>query len=543
MKIACAQIKPIQAGITANTQKIIEFAKLAAVAGAELVVFPELSIPGYLALDNFESKDFLDACLKAEAQIAQETKGLDCIIIVGNALGEEVGRPYNVATVIYQGEIVSHIKKTLLPEYDIFWEGRYFKSAKSRELVEVAGKRVAIQICEDLWDAAYEVKVTEELASQNPDLIINLSASPFHAGKISERVNLVTKAAKRFSRPFLYVNMLGALDGYQGEIVFDGRSLVVNSNGKLIALAKGFVEDLLIVDLKSNTEIAIPELTPAEENYEALILGIRDYLSRNGFNKVYIALSGGIDSAVVCALAVKALGPTSVVAVTMPSHITSDETLKDAQQLAENLGIQCDIREISELYKVWEKDADNAHGTLNSLTRQNIQARLRGAIMMEYTNQDRGTIVLSTGNKTEIALGYCTLYGDMCGGLSVIGDLSKLAVYSLAKYLNQVSKTEIIPESIITRVPTAELEENQTDKDNLPADYDILSPLVDLFIEDNISLERAVAWLKVKNVSEPEVIAEKTKRLIDINEYKRRQMAPAIRVTKKAFGAGRRYPL
>ena len=543
MKIACAQIKPIQAGVKTNTQKIIDFAKQAASSGAELVVFPELSIPGYLALDNFESKNFLNSCAEALEQISSETKDLDCVLIVGNALSLDEGRPYNVASVIYKGELVSHVKKTLLPGYDIFWEERYFESGKSREIVEVAGRKLAIQICEDLWDEAYEVKVTEELANQNPDVIINLSASPFHVGKIKERVNLVTNPAKRFNKPFVYVNMLGVQDGYQGEVVFDGRSLVSNPDGKLIALAKGFEEDLMIVDLESDSEITIPEVSPEEEIYRALTLGIRDYLARNGFSKVYIALSGGIDSALVCALAVNALGPDSVVGVTMPSHITSDETLSDAQKLAKNLGIPCDVREIGSLYKTWEEGAAKAHDSLNGLTRQNIQARLRGAIMMEYTNQDSGSIVLSTGNKTEIALGYCTLYGDMCGGLSVIGDLSKETVYALSRYINDKTGKELIPESIISRVPTAELEEDQTDKDNLPADYDILSPLVDLFIEEKVSLERAIAWLEEKGVSDPEVVAEKTKWLITINEYKRRQMAPSIRVTPKAFGAGRRYPV
>ncbi|MCB0318534.1 MAG: NAD+ synthase [Bdellovibrionales bacterium] len=543
MKIALAQIKTIQTDFSQNSKKIIQFAKQADLEKADIVVFPELSIPGYLALDNFELTSFQKACTESAKEIASETSDLNCILIVGNILISNSRKPYNSALVIHKGQIIASVKKTLLPEYDIFWEGRYFKSANTREVVAVDGKRIAVQICEDLWDENYEIKVTEELIEQKPDLLINISASPFHAGKIRERITLVSNAAKKFNTAFIYVNMVGAQDGYEGEVIFDGQSFVTDANGSLVSLAKAFEEDLAIVDLSSTKELVIPNTEKIVEIYHALVLGIRDYIERNGFKKVYIALSGGVDSALVCSLAVKALGSDAVTAVSMPSHITSEQTLNDAKLLAKNLGIKCELREIASLYKSWEQGALAAHKELNSITKQNIQARFRGDIMMEYTNQESGAILLTTGNKTEVALGYCTLYGDMCGGLSVIGDLSKSVVYELANFINKDAGTDLIPESIISRVPTAELELDQTDEANLPANYSILSPLVDLFVEEGISLRQAVDWLEKKGVKDPEEIARRTKLLIMTSEYKRRQMAPSIRVTRKSFGAGRRFPI
>lgn len=337
--------------------------------------------------------------------------------------------------------------------------------------------------------------------------------------------------------------MVGVHDGYQGEVVFDGRSMILDASGELLFESSGFEEDLSLVDLHSARSIALPNWAPEEELHDALVLGMREYFARNGFKRAYIGISGGIDSALTAALAVEALGAENVIGVTMPSHITSSETIDDAVKLCAALGIRLDTRTIGDQYQAWLKDAERTHGNLQSVTKQNIQARLRGMILMEYTNEDREGLVLSTGNKTETALGYCTLYGDMCGGLAVLGDVSKHWVYGISRYVNQRAGREIIPFSTIERPPTAELEDGQLDSDNLPADYPILSPLVERIVEDGASVEELVAELAGQGVENAEEIVRRTVQMIFIAEYKRRQMPPAIKVTRKSFGSGRRIPV
>ena len=337
--------------------------------------------------------------------------------------------------------------------------------------------------------------------------------------------------------PFIYANLVGAFDGYDGEVVFDGRSLVFGRDGAVIAAGAAFAEDLVVADVSSAAPIEVPAEDESREICEALVLGIREYFRRTGFHRAYIGLSGGVDSALVAALAVRALGRENVIGVTMPSHITSDETKSDALLLAKNLGIRCDIRPIVAEYAAWETEARRALGREpRSITKQNKQARIRGSILMEYTNEDCKGLVISTGNKTELAAGYCTLYGDMAGGFAAISDLSKARVYAVARWINSEAGTDIIPASILTRVPTAELEHGQTDAANLPADYDVLSPLIDAIVDDQCSYEELCR-------SYPQDVVEKTLRLVHLNEFKRRQAAPGIRVTKRAFGIGRRFPI
>ena len=539
--VGIAQIKVRAGGFEENFRKITEYIDSARNRGVELLVFPELTIPGYLALDNFDDELFVQANKEVLERVVLHTSGSRMTTIVGfvdSKFDPETlrMRHYNAAAVIRDGCILAVVDKTLLPDYDIFWETRYFASAHQRNVVSNSGYELGVEICEDLWDKDYSIKVTDELRAKGAEIIANLSCSPFHPGKYAVRDDLVRQAAAGHQVPFLYANMVGTQDGYEGEVVFDGRSMIFSPDGKLLAIGKAFDEELIIADLHHAREIPLPDWNPAEEVHDALVLGIQEYFDRNGFTRAYIGLSGGIDSAVTAALLVEALGSENVIGVTMPSHITSEETKSDALQLAENLGIRCDTRPIGEMFAAWERDAVETHGSLESLTKQNIQARFRGNILMEYTNQDRKGLVVSTGNKTEMALGYCTLYGDMSGGLAAIGDVSKLMVYEIAELINQRAGRELIPVTTIQRVPTAELEPGQTDEANLPADYDVLSPLVEDLVEQRRS------WRELLEIYPGEVV-RKTARLIRVNEFKRRQAAPIIRVSSKSFGAGRRFPI
>ena len=536
-RIAIAQISEFAAGVQHNSEKIIEWVERAAASGAELVVFPELTIPGYLSLDHFRNERFLSACEEALMRIASRTKALEIGIVVGYPRKADVARgSYNSAALIYQGKVLHNADKTLIPDYDVFWENRYFEPSPKLSTVNFKGTCVGCEICEDLWDENYDVKVTDELIKQGARLIVNISASPFHVGKSSERYRLIEKSLAGRQCGFIYTNLVGAQDGYQGEVVFDGGSVVFGYSGKPVYQAAYFKEELAIVDLSSQKSISIDGRPEEAEIFDALTIGIRSYFERTGFQHAYLGISGGIDSAVVAALAVEALDRENVRGITLPSHITSNETLSDAILLCANLGIALEVRPIAEIFAVYENQAKNAQKELARLTRQNYQARIRGNILMEYANQDTKGLLLNTGNKTEFAMGYSTLYGDMCGALSPLGDVSKMLVYKLAEYINKRAGTEVIPRSVIERVPTAELEEGQTDRANLPADYPILSPLVD----DIISEVLDVAELKTKY---PKEVVEKTLRSLHLNEYKRRQAPPAIRVTPKAFGAGRRYPI
>lgn len=542
MKIAVAQIKSDPGAVRENLKKHREYIGRARDRGIQLLVFPELSIPGYAHMDLAFHLELLELNKEAVEELAGSV--WDIVVIVGFLDFEKKGngpggKPiiYNSAAVIENGKIIAVRDKTLLPTYDIFDERRYYRQGKRQGVVETQSFRLGIGICEDLWDEGYSTTVYQGLLKENPDILMNLSASPFHMRKTMDRYDRILQVTEGTQIPFIYANGVGSFDGFDGEVVFDGCSNIFIGED-LYAQGRAFEEDLVILDLE-NRPGKLPK-NPAEENQElfsALVSGIQEYFRRNYFQTAYIGLSGGIDSALVAALCVEALGPERVIGITMPSHITSAETKDDAVLLAEKLGIRCDIRPIRDEYEAWRSGFEQMAGRKpESITAQNKQARIRGSILMEYTNEDRGGLVVSTGNKTELALGYCTLYGDMCGGFAAISDLSKTRVYNLARYVNKKAGKEIIPESIIDRAPTAELEEGQTDEQNLPADYDVLSPLVDEVIDNQASFVELVKKYDQQVVREVFTLIRK-------NEFKRRQAAPGIRVTRKAFGIGRRYPM
>lgn len=539
MEIALAQINTDPGCIEKNTEKIIGIIDQAREKGAELVVFPELSIPGYMSLDLMLYPDFVKKNLAALRKIVCHSK--DMMVILGFIdQGKDLGpdgtlRRYNSAAVIRDGELIAVQDKTLLPDYDVFFENRYFQRARDRKLVEYKGLKIGIEICEDLWDEHYPIKVSQDLINHGADLLINLSASPFYIGKRLVRENLIRKLARKYQVPFVYTNTVGGQDGYDGELVFDGQSLAFDKNGNLIAQGEAFKEELLVFNLEKCQPVSPNLLQPTHELHDALTFGIKEYFRRSGFKKALIGLSGGIDSAVVAALAVEALGKENVTGVSMPSKFSSSGSVDDAQELANNLGIDFKIVPIKDIHSSLEQTlSQEFKGLSPDVTEENMQARSRGIILMALSNKFN-SLVLSTGNKTETALGYTTLYGDMCGGLAVISDVNKLRVYDLANFINQKAGREVIPQNTITKPPSAELRSDQTDEQSLGS-YDIVSPLVDELVEDG----KLPYQLYSKY---PQESVDKLFRLIQINEYKRRQAPPGIKVTPKAFGIGRRIPM
>ncbi|MCB9030656.1 MAG: NAD+ synthase [Deltaproteobacteria bacterium] len=545
MKIALAQINTDPGKFKENADKVIDYIRQAREQGADIVVFPEMTLPGYASLDLILSDNYIEENREQLRRIIKETDQI-CAVVGFIDIDRAIRRPndnlflrYNSAAVIQNQKLLAIRDKTLLPEYDIFSEKRYFATARSRDLVEINGVKVGIQICEDLWDENYRVSVSSEFGELGAELMINISASPFELEKPLVRRGLVENVVNRFKIPMVYVNAIGSHDGYEGEIVFDGNSFVLDSEASCIGAAKSFKEELLIVDLESQSKVKFPATSESQDIYDAISLGVKDYVRRCGFQKVCLGISGGIDSALVAAVATNALGSQNVIGITMPTRYSSKETQQDAELLAKNLGIEFHRIEIEQIFNAYEhtlaptlKDVEASAG---DVTYENIQSRIRGAILMAHANR-RGAILLNTGNKTETALGYCTLYGDMNGGLSVINDLSKDRVYSVSRYINQISKRELIPNSIIERDPSAELRENQTDEDGLGASYEILSPLVEEVVERNPSFNDLVERY-------PSDVVANVLRLVKINEFKRRQAPPGIRVTSKAFGIGRRVPI
>lgn len=548
-RVAIAQIATRPGEIVQNTEKIIHYIEQAKLQNVKVVVFPELAIPGYCAMDLLWDRDYLAANLAALQLIRKACTGITAIVgfVDHDPTRNQAGnRPtlYNSAAIIQDGNIVAVQDKTLLPNYDIFFENRYFSPPRGSQVVDIAGLKIGTEICEDLWSTGYDVDPTTTLISQGAELIVNLSASPFHLGKFPVRHNLIQQTAATHHVPFLYANLVGSYDGYDGEVVFDGRSMFVGPQGKLHALGQSFRDDLLVFDVASAQELPLPDFREVEELHDALVLGIRDYFERTGaiFRCVYIGLSGGIDSAVVAALAVEALGPDRVVGITMPSQYNSSETRGDAAELAHRLGIRFKSVPIG-------NQLDAALGTLQSdpdfsalpdgVAEENVQARLRMLDLMYYANKGRG-LVLNTGNKTEVALDNCTIYGDMVGGFSVLGDVDKDRIYDLSRYINVRAGTDLIPQTTIDRVPSAELKPNQSDAIVMGAEPQIIAPLVRSIIEQNLSLRDTIE--RYSGTFSRELI-EQTFLKIDRSEWKRRQAAPAIRVTPHAFGNGRRMPM
>jgi NAD+ synthase (glutamine-hydrolysing) len=545
VKIALAQINPTVGDFSGNLEKIVAASKSAAEKGARLTVFSELAICGYPPADFLEKPSFLARCRTAVEELAAATADLSTAVLAGVALPAEagVGKPaINAAVLLDRGHLLLEQHKRLLPFYDVFDEQRYFSPARQQQVVELDGVRLAITICEDAWNdknfwprRLYSVDPMEELMRQNPALHINLSSSPFWHGKRAIRRQMLAAIARRDGIPVLMCNQVGGND----SLIFDGSSLAISASGELIAQAASFSEDLLVVDpmAPSSTAAHAPEIEDDDTAaaYNALVLGTRDYVRKCGFSKVLVALSGGIDSALVTAIAKDALGAENVLAIGMPSPYSSSGSIDDSRRLAANLGIRFEVIAINALFEEYTKALDPLFaGLKQDTTEENIQSRIRGTLMMALSNK-YGSLVLTTGNKSEMAVGYCTLYGDMVGALAVIGDLVKTRVYAVCHWLNR--DHEVIPYAILEKPPSAELRPGQKDTDSLPP-YDVLDPILEAYVERYEPPERIA-----KDHGFPLELVQQVVRLVERSEYKRQQAAPVLKVTSKSFGLGRRFPI
>ena len=541
MKIALAQINPTVGDFTGNLDKILSVSRRAAEAGARLTVFSELAICGYPPADFLEKPSFLARCRTAVDELAAATRGLPTAVLAGVALPAEAadGKPaVNAAVLLDGGRILLEQHKRLLPFYDVFDEQRYFASNRSQQVVELDGLRLAITICEDAWNdknfwprRLYPVDPIEELMSQQPSLLINLSSSPFWHGKRALRRQMLAATARRYAVPVLLANQVGGND----SLIFDGSSLALNAQGDLIAQAASFQEDLIVVDPFAAPVIADPEENDTEAAYQALVVGTRDYVRKCGFKKALVGLSGGIDSALVAAIAADALGAENVLGIGMPSPYSSAGSIDDSRELAANLGIRFELIPISGLFAEYTRSLETLFaGAAPDTTEENIQSRIRGSLLMALSNKFNA-LVLTTGNKSEMAVGYCTLYGDMVGALAVIGDLVKTRVYSVCRWLNR--GREVIPGAILEKPPSAELRPDQKDTDSLPP-YEILDPILEAYVERYEPPEQIAAANDISlEIVQPVV------RLVERSEYKRQQAAPVLKVTSKSFGMGRRFPI
>ena len=529
MKIALCQINPTVGAINQNKKSIFDWYHRAVDIGADLVVFPELSLIGYPPQDLLLRNRFIENAKNALDEIAKKST---IPIILGNTMMED-NKLYNCAFFCEKGEIISHYKKRLLPTYDVFDEARYFTSGSEPCVVKLSinGENVylGLQICEDLWDKNYSCDLVEELKAKGAEIIINLSASPYRVDRLLDRCELIQSKASDNRLSYVYCNLVGAQD----ELIFDGQSLAYNENGELIAQGKAFEEEILMVDIKNSQTIDLKDSRREEKIYNALVLGVKDYFKKTGHTEAVIGLSGGIDSSLTACIAVDALGIENVHGVSMPSKFSSQHSKDDAKLLSENLGVDYRTISIESIVSSFEESLKASYnGSEPGVAEENIQARTRGSIIMALSNKFNW-LVLSTGNKTELAMGYCTLYGDMNGGLAVISDLSKTDVYALSRWVNEKAGFDCIPINSIEKPPSAELAPNQVD----PFDYDVVSPLVTAMIED----EKSPTEL-IEGGADPELVKDISRR-IRINEYKRRQAAPGLRVTSKAFGIGRRVPI
>ncbi len=587
MRIALAQINPTVGDLAGNLAKHAAFAARAADAGARLVVFPELSLAGYPPKDLLLKPEFIDRNLAAVDELAARVKGIDLIVGYADRNRSPVGRPlHNAVAVLSGGRVVSRHFKTLLPTYDVFDESRYFEPGPDTErnnVIDACGTKIGLSICEDLWNderlmerRLYHQNPIKELRLAGAKVIVNSSASPYFAGKHAFRRELFTSQVRDVGTPLIYVNQVGGND----ELVFDGNSLAIDAEGRIIGQAKEFEEDLLVVEVGDPCGVGVPPTSPAgvppamaeSSNVpsregpgrdapatrgrdahatvnrretpsdgiasvrKALVLGLRDYVEKCGFKSVVLGLSGGIDSAVVAALAVEAFGPGRVTGVAMPSRYSSAGSVDDARALAENFGIAFHVVPIRPMHDAYEAALRDAFaGTEPGVTEENLQARIRGATLMAFSNKFNH-LLLTTGNKSELAVGYCTLYGDMCGGLAVISDVPKTHVYALAEEVNRTAGRDLIPRSTITKPPSAELAPDQKDSDSLPA-YEVLDDILERYVERDESAEQIAA------AGHGASVVGRVIRLIDRTEYKRRQAAPGLKVTSRAFGFGRRMPI
>ncbi len=543
MKIALCQLNFKIADFEGNYNKIISAIIEAKTKGAELVVFSELAICGYPPLDMLENKDFIDKCINSINKIAEHC--IDIAAIIGTPIinENEFGKKlYNSAVFIENGKVKSFHNKTLLPSYDVFDEYRYFEPNNKWQIIDYKNEKIALTICEDLWfkqpvensytkQKLYTISPINELSKFSPSIIINIASSPFSLIHSESRKNVLCQNAKQYNLPLVYVNQVGA----NTELIFDGGSMFINADGKVINELKYFEEDNITIDTNYiNNNLQKVELSKNEKLLNALILGISDYFKKTGFKKAVLGLSGGIDSALVLVLAAKALGNENVHALLMPSRYSSQHSVTDALMLVSNLNVSYDLVSIEPAFSSFESSLIPVfNGKQPDITEENIQARVRGTLLMAYSNKF-GNILLNTSNKSEAAVGYGTLYGDMSGGLSVIGDLYKTQVYELSNYIN--SHGEIIPRNIIIKAPSAELHPDQKDSDSLP-EYNILDKILFSYIEQKLPINEIVELGFEKQ------IVDKVIKLVNSNEYKRFQTPPVLRVSSKSFGFGRRMPL
>ncbi len=538
MKIALAQINTTVGDITGNRDLVFRAMEKARNSGAKLAVFPELCLTGYPPRDLLGLHGFVESNLSALREIASRSDRMGVVIGFVDRNPNKEGRDfYNSAAFLAEGKVQAVIHKTLLPTYDVFDEDRYFEGSKSVQLVRFNGHALGISICEDAWNAKdfwpkplYSTDPIRNLAEKGADLFINISASPYEMGKPRIRFQMLLEHVQKHHIPLIYVNLVGGND----DLLFDGSSLALGKNGNVIAQGSGFSEDLLIVESDSEEDKKYHEGESLENLFQALVMGTRDYVHKCGFQSAVVGLSGGIDSSIVACIAVEALGPQNVLGVSMPSMHSASESYEDARALAQNLGMRFDAIPIESIYGAFEKSlADTFEALAQDKTEENLQARIRGTILMALSNKF-GHLVLGTGNKSELAAGYCTLYGDMVGGLAVISDVPKTMVYKLAAHINR--QGEIIPQNTIQRAPSAELRPNQTDQDTLP-EYEILDAILKSRVEEQMSVDEIVA-LGMERETVQKVI-----RMIQANEYKRRQAAIGLKVTTRAFGSGRRMPI
>ncbi|GAB3919768.1 NAD+ synthase [Mucilaginibacter myungsuensis] len=543
MKIALAQLNYHVGNFESNTAKIIDTIKQARAKGAELVVFAELSVCGYPSRDFLEFQEYIELCEAAAQQIAAECTDIACIIGIPTENKNPEGKDLNnSAYFIANGKVTAVVNKALLPNYDVFDEYRYFEPSTTFKCIDYKGIRIALTICEDLWNTIenplYITRPMDELIKEKPDVMINIAASPFAYDHDEERIAILSDNARRYALPLFYVNHVGA----QTELIFDGGSLVFDNEGNIADELPYFNEAITYYDLQPDASIKLNQpstvranrQTDIEQIYEGLILGIRDYFHKSGFKSATLGLSGGIDSAVVCALAADALGAENVMAVLLPSKFSTDHSLKDAEDLVTNLGCKSETIAIRSVTDALEAVLQpQFEGLPFNIAEENIQSRSRAVLLMAMCNKF-GYILLNTSNKSEAAVGYGTLYGDMCGGISVLGDVYKTQVYQLANYINR--DKAIIPINSIVKPPSAELRPDQKDSDSLP-EYDILDAILKEYIENKTSSKGII------KLGYDEQVVRRVIRLVNIAEHKRYQTPPILRVSPKAFGMGRRMPI